>query len=150
MAKRVNFPRRWWRTVRRWTASLLQPKSLGRRGEDAAALFLRARGYWIVARSYRTSLGEIDLVAVDGRTIVFVEVKTRVRSDHGQPFDAVHPDKQRRLTRLAAAYLKRHDLTRYASRFDIVSILWPGGRKQPLIEHLQHAFEAREARHTVV
>lgn len=142
MPKRISLPARWWRTVRRWTASLLKPKTLGRRGEDAAALFLRARGYIIVARSYRTALGEIDLVAVDGQTVVFVEVKTRVRNSHGEPHEAVHSEKQQRLTRLAIAYRKRHDLTRYSCRFDVVSILWPEPRKSPQIEHFKNAFEA--------
>ena len=85
-------------------------RSLGRRGERAAEPLLRRKGYKIVARGERGPLGELDLVAVDGRTVVFVEVKTRRSHDAGHPAEAVGPEKQQRLTRLALAYLKRHDL----------------------------------------
>src|SRR5688572_21335059 len=81
--------------------------SLGRRGENAAARFLQRLGYTIVARAARDAIGELDIVAVDGRTVVFVEVKTRASHDTGHPAEAVDEDKQRRLTRLALAYLKR-------------------------------------------
>ena len=84
--------------------------TLGQRGERAAARYLRSRGYKIVAAGDRTMLGELDLVAVDGRTVVFVEVKTRESHEAGHPVEAVDADKQARLTRLALAYLKRHDL----------------------------------------
>jgi putative endonuclease len=94
-----------------------------------------------VARSRRDRLGEIDLVAVDGRTIVFVEVKTRRSHDAGHPVEAVDEDKQRRLTRLALAFLKRHNLLNYRARFDIVAVTWPDGAKRPVIEHFQNAFE---------
>src|SRR5690348_5551878 len=76
-------------------------KPLGRRGEDAAARYLKRLGYVIVARAHRDNIGEIDLIAVDGRTIVFIEVKTRTTHDAGHPADAVDDAKQRRLTRLA-------------------------------------------------
>ena len=75
--------------------------------------YLRRLGYKIVARRERGRLGELDLVAVDGRTVVFVEVKTRRSHDAGHPAEAVDPEKQRRLTRLALAYLKRHGLLEY-------------------------------------
>ena len=87
-------------------------------------------------------MGEIDLVAVDERTVVFVEVKTRRSQDAGHPSDAVDLDKQRRLTRLALAYLKRHHLLEYPSRFDIVAVTWPENERNPKIEHLRGAFEA--------
>jgi len=118
------------------------PLPLGPRGERAAARYLRRQGYKIVARGERSPLGEIDLVAVDGRTVVFVEVKTRESQDGGHPADAVTPDKQRRLTRLALAYLKRHRLLENPARFDVVAITWPAGARQPTIEHLRAAFEA--------
>jgi putative endonuclease len=103
---------------------------------------LRRLGYTIIARGQRDRMGEVDLIAVDGRTIVFVEVKTRSSHDGGHPVDAVDPDKQRRLTRAALAYLKRHDLLEYPARFDVVAVTWPDGASQPLIEHYRHAFEA--------
>ena len=126
--------------VARWRA-LFAPKTLGRRGEDAAARFLRKLGYVIVARGHRDNIGEIDLVAVDKRTVVFIEVKTRTTHDAGHPADAVDDAKQRRLTRLALSYLKRHDLLECAARLDVVAITWPAGRGQPTIEHFVNAFE---------
>jgi putative endonuclease len=116
------------------------PKPLGRRGEDAAARFLRTLGYVIVARGHRDNIGELDLVAVDGRTVVFIEVKTRTTHDAGHPADAVDEAKQRRLTRLALSYMKRHDLLDCAARFDVVAVTWPT-RGRPAIEHFKNAFE---------
>lgn len=117
-------------------------KSLGQRGEAAAARFLKKKGYILVARSDRMRLGEIDLVAVDGRTVVFVEVKTRRSHDSGHPAEAVDEDKQRRLTRLALTYLKRHNLLEYPARFDVVAVTWADDRREPVIEHFPNAFEA--------
>jgi putative endonuclease len=115
---------------------------LGRRGENAAARFLARRGYIIVARGQRGQIGELDLVAVDGRTVVFVEVKTRTTQDAGHPADAVDEAKQRQLTRLALAFLQRHDLLEAKSRFDVVAITWPADGRRPQIEHFPSAFEA--------
>jgi len=123
--------------VRAW----LGPRSLGKRGENVAARYLKRRGYKIVSRSGRSPMGELDLVAVDGRTVVFVEVKTRSSHDAGHPADAVDAAKQQRLVRLALAYLKRHDLLEHQARFDVVAVTWPGGSGKPSVEHFQHAFE---------
>ena len=81
-------------------------KSLGQRGEDAAARFLKRKGYRILARGVDSPLGELDIIAVDGRTIVFVEVKTRTSTDAGHPAEAIDDRKQRRMTQAALAYLK--------------------------------------------
>lgn len=115
---------------------------LGQRGEAAAARYLRRRGYRIVAQGDRGQLGELDLVAVKKRTVVFVEVKTRQSQAAGNPGEAVDDDKQRRLTRLALSFLKRHGLLEYPARFDIVAVTWPEGQSRPSIEHFEHAFEA--------
>lgn len=125
-----------------WLRFWFPRRTLGQRGEAAAARFLRRLGYVIVARSQRDVLGEIDLVAVDGRTIVFVEVKTRRSTDAGHPAEAVDAQKQRRLTRLATGFLKRHQLLEHRARFDVVAVLWPAGRRRPRIEHFPAAFEA--------
>src|SRR5688572_19752850 len=114
-----------WQSISTWFRLWTAPKPLGLRGEDAAARFLRRLGYVIVARGHKDKIGEIDLIAVDGRTVVFVEVKTRTADLKGTPAEAVDHDKQKRLTRLAAAYLKRHDLLECKARFDIISITWP-------------------------
>lgn len=123
--------------VRKW----LKPPTLGQRGERAAARFLKRMGYVLVARSARDKAGELDIVAVDGRTIVFVEVKTRSSDIAGHPAEAVDEDKQQRLTRLALRYLKRHDLLEYRWRFDIVAVTWPPDQRRPTIEHFQNAFQ---------
>jgi len=120
---------------------LFAPKPLGRRGEEAAARYLRRLGYIILARGHRDNIGELDLIAVDGRTVVFIEVKTRTSHDAGHPADAVDEAKQRRLTRLALSYMKRHDLLECSARFDIVAVTWPT-RGRPTIEHFKNAFEA--------
>ncbi|HEY1786216.1 MAG TPA: YraN family protein [Pirellulales bacterium] len=123
---------------RRWRPE----PSLGERGELAAARFLRRLGYHVVDRRHRTPMGELDLVAVDGRTVVFVEVKTRQSHDAGQPHEAIDPAKQGRLSRLALAYLKRHDLLDCPARFDVVAVTWRRGKAKPIIEHFPHAFES--------
>ena len=136
---RENSGLRWLR--QRWR-NLFPPTKLGQRGEAIAAKYLIGRGYQIVARGSRGALGELDLVAVDGRTVVFVEVKTRRSQDAGHPADAVDDNKQRRLTRLAIGYLRRHGLLEYPARFDVVAVTWPEGRGKPTIEHIPRAFTA--------
>ncbi|HEX5102167.1 MAG TPA: YraN family protein, partial [Pirellulaceae bacterium] len=133
----------------RWLAPIIEPLwlavdrrlPLGRRGENAAARHLQRLGYVIVARGHRGLIGEIDLVAVEGRTLVFVEVKTRTSQDAGHPADAVDAAKQRRLTRLALSYMKRHDLLDNPARFDVIAVTWPDQGSRPVIEHFKDAFE---------
>ena len=127
--------------ITHWLRRLFPRKPLGQRGEEAAARYLKRLGYKIVARSERLQPGELDLVAVEGRTIVFVEVKTRRSADAGHPAEAVDANKQRRLTRLVVTFLKRHGLLEYPARFDVIAITWPSGRR-PTIEHFPNAFDA--------
>ncbi len=126
----------------RWLRRLFPAKTLGQRGEAAAARYLKRRGYKILARGDRLDPGELDLVAADRETIVFVEVKTRQSQDAGHPAEAVDAAKQRRLTRLAVTYLKRHRLLERPARFDVIAITWPAGKWFPTIEHFQNAFDA--------
>ena len=102
------------RRRRRWR------KQLGRRGERAAARFLRRKRMVIVGRQVREGRGELDLIAVDGDTVVFVEVKTRTSHRTGHPADAVDAGKQRQLTMLALSYLHRHGLLECRWRFENV------------------------------
>ena len=125
-----------------WVAAIFPPKTLGRRGEDAAARYLCRQGYRIIARGGRARLGEIDLVCLDRGTIVFVEVKTRTSTEAGQPVEAVTARKQRRVTRTAVALLKRHGLLESPARFDVVGVVWHEGCRRPTIEHFPNAFEA--------
>lgn len=116
-------------------------KLLGDRGERAAVKFLRSKRYRILARQHRNSLGEIDIIAEDGRTTVFVEVKTRANAESGQPFEAVDQRKQQKITLVALEWLKRYRRLEQPSRFDVVSILWPDDGRTPEIQHFQNAFE---------
>ena len=131
---------------RQWLARWKRPIPLGARGEAAAARFLRRRGYKIVARNQRERRGELDLVAVDGRTIVFVEVKTRRTARYDHPAEAVTLRKQQRISHAATAFMKRHHLLTYPARFDVVAVIWPARRRQPQIEHFPAAFEWTEMR----
>jgi putative endonuclease len=112
---------------------------LGDRGERAAARFLRRRGLRVLLRGYRARSGEIDLIAREGDTLVFVEVKARRQ---GVPAEAVTAEKQRRITLAALHFLRKHDLLDVRSRFDVVAIVWPDERGEPQIEHFPNAFEA--------
>lgn len=111
---------------------------LGDEGERASARYLRGRGFRIITRGFSTSRGEIDLIARDGDTVVFVEVKTRRK---GRPTEAVTPEKERRLTLAALEFLRRHHLLDCRCRFDVVAVVWPDDALPPTIEHIPNAFE---------
>lgn len=134
--------------VTRWFAprSLGHP-SLGKRGEDFAARYLKRLGYHVVGRQVDLHVGELDIVAVDTktddrRTIVFVEVKTRTSTAAGSPAEAVDDLRQERMTRAALAYLKSHGLLEYSARFDVIALTWPDGAREPTLEHIRDAFPA--------
>ncbi len=117
--------------------------ALGPAGERLAARFLQQQGYRILARGHRQRLGEIDLIALDGNWIVFVEVKTWRSDSVADPSEAVDRSKQEKLTRAALIYLKRRGLLEQPARFDVVSIVWSGKVNQPAkIRHFKSAFEA--------
>jgi putative endonuclease len=118
--------------------------STGRRAEDLVAARLAARGWLVFARNARTRHGELDLVALDGRTLVFVEVKAgRTGSRYGpeRPVLSVGPRKQRQVRRLAAAFMAANrDLPRYSEiRFDAVGVTFEGDRPVA-VEHIENAF----------
>jgi putative endonuclease len=113
---------------------------LGKTGEDLACAELERRGYEIVARRYRERGGEIDIIAMDGPTWVFVEVKARDTREFGEAAEAVTPFKRRRIARLALDYMTRRRLAGVPCRFDVVSIHFDAGR--PQIEVFQNAFDA--------
>lgn len=95
----------------------------GQEGEEAAAAFLRARGFTILARNVRSHAGEIDLVALDGDVLVFCEIRTRRSRGQGSALESVTPAKQRQVVRVAEYFLARHPrLTSHPIRFDVVAI----------------------------
>jgi putative endonuclease len=100
---------------------------LGRRGEEAAMARYRAMGYRVVARNWRCSLGELDLVLARDRTLVFCEVKTRRGAALGAPYEAVGWQKQRKLQCLAEAFLAASPLCPEEVRFDVASVSADGG-----------------------
>ncbi|MFA5845363.1 MAG: YraN family protein [Thermodesulfovibrionales bacterium] len=113
-------------------------KLLGSEGEDLAAAFLKGKGYKIISRNYKTPIGEVDIIAEDKGTIVFVEVKTRTNDSYGYPFEAVGARKQHKLKNLALLYMKQKK-KEFAVRFDVLSIHINNGKKE--IEHIMDAFE---------
>lgn len=99
-------------------------REVGNQFEDVAAAYLEDVGYVILERNYRDRLGEIDIVAKDGRYLVFVEVKYRMNLEKGDPAEAVHVQKQRKIRNAARGYLYRHHLGEdVPCRFDVVAIL---------------------------
>jgi putative endonuclease len=113
--------------------------AFGKTGEDLACRELERRGYAIIARRYRRRGGELDIVARDGPTIVFVEVKARESRDYGEAAESVTWFKRRRMARLALDYVARHRLAGCPCRFDVVSIHLENG--QPVVEVYQNAFD---------
>jgi putative endonuclease len=117
-------------------------QTFGRIGEDLACAELERRGYVILERRYRCRAGEVDIVARDGQTVVFVEVKARGSAAFGNAAEAVTVDKRRRLARLALHYLARHGHPELPCRFDVVSVGdGPEGAEVTVIPHAFAAFD---------
>lgn len=114
---------------------------LGAEGERAAEKFLRRQRYTIVQRNYRCPSGEVDLIALDGHAVVFVEVKTRTHPGLGSPLEAVDRRKQRQIERAAQYYLTQNRLHGRDARFDVVGVWWENGRLR--CELIQNAFDAQ-------
>ena len=112
---------------------------LGKEGEELAESYLTKKGYRLVERNYRCRGGEVDLIVLDRRVIVFVEVKARNDASFGSPLESVHPRKQQRMTRAALIFLSDHKLHHRDARFDVVGISFGGDK--PAVEHVQNAFE---------
>jgi putative endonuclease len=112
---------------------------LGKEGERIAERYLIKKGYKLVERNYRCPSGELDLIVLDRRVVVFVEVKTRTGHAFGTPFEAVEFRKQQKMTQAAQYFLAQKGLQQRDARFDVVGISWPG--RQPVVEHIENAFE---------
>jgi putative endonuclease len=111
----------------------------GESGESVAVRFLKKNGYKIIEQNYRCKLGEIDIIARDGRVLAFVEVKARRTDKFGGPKRAVTPRKQRKISMVALKYLKETEQMGKKARFDVVAIrLLPGN---PDVEIIKNAFE---------
>ena len=112
---------------------------LGRRGETLALKKIKSFGYQCIATNYRCSLGEVDLIAKDGDTIVFIEIKTRKGRSLGYAKEAINERKKRQLSKVALAYLKNNGLLGSKARFDVVAIQVGEGKAE--IELVKNAFD---------
>ena len=122
-----------WPFWRRW---------FGQRSERAAAKFLRKLGYRILAANVADTEGEIDLLALDGGTLVVVEVRSRSVEDPSVAAATVNYPKQRKLTEATIRFLSRRGMLGTSVRFDVLAIAWPPGAREPTVRHIPHAFEA--------
>jgi putative endonuclease len=114
-------------------------KRLGERGEEAAAAFLERVGMQVVERNWRCTAGEVDIVALDGESVVLVEVKTRRTVRKGTPEESITQAKRRRYAKLAAAYLQSAGLTSTGLRFDVITLLVLA-ENRALLRHHRAAF----------
>ncbi len=117
-------------------------KLLGDQGERTAVRFLKKLGYRILERQHQDRFGEIDIIALDGNQIVFVEFKTRRTTGAGRPFEAVDQTKQNKIAKAALAWLKSQRRLNQSCRFDVISIVWESDSGSPEVTHFKHAFEA--------
>ena len=115
-------------------------KATGIKGEEEAARFLTRCGYAILEKNVRTRVGEIDLVAKEGKTLVFVEVKTRRAAEGDPPQAAVNTRKQNKLGKLAQSYLRSKRLREQPCRFDVVAIVVNNEGGVKAIRHIPNAF----------
>jgi len=123
---------------RKTTMSLRRIRT-GRKGEELAAIHLAEAGYRIIECNYRCTFGEIDIVAEEGETLVFVEVKSRRSDAYGEPQLAVNHEKRKRISRIAMHYIQEKRLHHRPARFDVASVkLLPSGCR---IEIIRNAFE---------
>jgi putative endonuclease len=112
---------------------------LGKEGERVAEQYLKKKGYKLVERNYRCAGGELDLIVLDRRVVVFVEVKTRTGHGFGTPLEAVEFRKQRKMIQAAQFFLSVKGLYQRDARFDVVGVSWAG--REPVVEHIENAFE---------
>ena len=117
------------------------PQTTGQWGETQALHHLAEHGYRIVATNYRTRYGEIDIIAQDGETLVFIEVKCRSHHGFGSALEAVDFRKQQRICRVAIEYLQSHRGGEGGARFDVIAVHRQSGKGPAVIEHIENAFD---------
>ena len=115
-------------------------KNLGKKGEDLACSFIKKKGYSVVTRNFRKKCGEIDIIAYEDDTLVFIEVKTRSNDSKGSPLEAVTRHKQQQIIKTATYYLAENESFDVSCRFDVLGITF-FDNKPPLFELIQGAFE---------
>jgi putative endonuclease len=120
--------------------SAMDNKGLGARGEEIATAYLKGRKFTIVERNFRCKAGEVDIIAREGKTLVFVEVKTRRTLSFGPPQMALTPFKQRQISKAALTWLAKKKLFGASARFDVIAIILPDN-ELPVIDHIRDAFD---------
>ena len=118
---------------------MIHHRQLGKWGEDLAVSYLKQKGYAVKVTNFRTSLGEIDIVAYDGDVLCFVEVKARESMDFGGPLEAISKQKQKKMAQNAYIYMNKNNLNDIKARFDVVTI--QVNQNIPTIELFKNAFE---------
>ncbi len=116
-----------------------QKQILGREGEGIAERYLKKQGFKLLERNYRCPLGELDLIALDRKVLVFVEVRTRTSDSLGSPLESVDRRKQRQIIKTALFFLSQKRLHDRDARFDVIGISMERG--EPVVEHIRNAFE---------
>ena len=106
-------------------------------GENQAAEYLISQGYSIVDRNYRTKVGEIDIIAIKSKVLVFVEVKTRTSINYGYPYEAVNWKKQEKIYKSSLIYIKHKNMNNFQIRYDIIEVFLRGKTE---INHIENAF----------
>jgi putative endonuclease len=114
----------------------------GHRAERFAAKYLRRQGCRILGRNVDDRLGEIDLLALDGQTIVVVEVRSSETKTFDELAATVNQEKQRRLTYAMLRFVQRRKLWNVGVRFDVIALRWPAGAREPEVRHYRHAFQS--------
>lgn len=116
-------------------------KLLGTFGEDMACSYLESNGYRIIERNFSCKAGEVDIIAMEGDTIAFIEVKCRTSTNYGSPSEAVSYYKQNRIVKTALFFMTKHKIFDYMCRFDVIEVLKEGNKDNLCINLIKNAFE---------
>jgi putative endonuclease len=116
-----------------------EKKEIGQRGEEMAVAYLQNLGYKVLERNYRCKLGEVDIIARDNDTLVFIEVRTRSSLDFGLPQESINRRKRHQISKVALEYMIRRKLKNIPARFDVVAISLEPGKEN--VDHIKDAFE---------
>ena len=112
-----------------------EKKEIGQKGENLAVAYLQNLGYKVLERNYRCKLGEVDIIALDNDTLIFIEVRTRSSLDFGLPQESINRRKRHQISKVALEYMTRKKLKNTPARFDVVAVsLEPGKEKVDLIK----------------
>lgn len=106
-------------------------------GENKAVKYLMSKGYRIIDRNYRTKIGEIDIIAIKSKVLIFIEVKTRSSTNYGFPYEAVNRRKQEKIVKSSLIYMKHKGLEDWQTRYDIIEVFLQNKLK---INHIENAF----------